>query len=603
MMRKISLNKSVFSVFWFTFKKNSGFTIIASVLALLVSPIYIYGVITDYIADYKRLVYNYESLFLTFAAIMAIAVTTFLMVLLYINFSFLYKKSTSDFYHALPLKRSELLLARFSGSFASALVPLTVGYIGTFGLTFLDYVSANRAIIVEAYFYTVGMLLLLGIFTLIFILTAGGIFDSIISLLAVNVGFPIIALFVMELCRTHLYGFVYNGDLEINVLSYTTPFGYALVRLCYAIGDYYSADPFFTWYRVVGTVAVIIALAVFVVIIYNHRKSEKVDGSYAFKIIPELIGAIVAVIGAFIFGYIFSGDYEPENAVFWIFGVIGGAIAAVLYSLIINRGFKKVKKALLVSVVSVAVMLIINLGIQFDLTGWEKALPNADEIEKVVIRVQGEDIEVNDIALAVGLNKTIVEEHYHYDDDLRTDNFSFTYTLKNGIEVTRRYDVKIPAAKDLKVELINKELPRNILEEYNEFKARNCSDWNISIYTMLDNSTMGDVGGKITPEAAERIVKAYAKDLEEIGMDYFYSSRDYYDKTYIDLGGKEPMEEETFKEEDGSYSTYTSYYEFSIYVYDVDLMPNVKEAVNSLEYDIIEERNVLGEKIETRYYR
>ncbi len=602
MTQKISLNKSVFSLFKFTLKKNLGFALIASILALLVSPFYMYGVITDYVNNYNKLIYNFGEIFMAFAVVMAIAVTAFLMVLLYINFGFLYKKSASDFYHALPLKRSELLLARFSGSFVAALIPMTLGYIGAFALTFLDFVSADRLLIVESFFYTAAMLLLLGLFTLIFIITAGGIFDSIISLLAVNVGIPIIALFVCGLCQTHLYGYTFSGDIESTVIAHTTPFGYALVRLVYNLGDY-STDPLFTWYRVVGTVAAIVALAVVLILLYNRRKSEKVDGSYAFKFVPEFIGLIIAALGSFLLGYIFSA--EPDEVGFWIFGAIGAAIAAVVYSLIINRGFRKVKKALIVAAVSISALLITNFCIQLDFFGWELALPKQDSIEKAKVYVQGENIELENITFALELNTTIIKEHNseEYFEKYPTDLFTFTYTLKNGKEVTRRYDVESPVAQELKLELINKELPRIILEEYNEFKKLNCTDWGISI-NILSGDTMEDKGGRLSPQRAEEIVNAYAKDLEQVGLDFFYSNRKmYYEKSNVRLGGKVPISEETIEGKPGEFNTYTSYHEFGLNVYDLDNMPNVKKVIDSLEVEIIKEKNIFGETEENRYLK
>ena len=117
MTPKTSLNKIPLNIFLFTFKKNLGFSLVASILALLVSPIYLYSVITNYVEDYGKLIYDFENLFITFAVLMAVAATAYMIVLFYINFNYLYNKSASDYFHALPLKRSGLLFSRFFASY------------------------------------------------------------------------------------------------------------------------------------------------------------------------------------------------------------------------------------------------------------------------------------------------------------------------------------------------------------------------------------------------------------------------------------------------------------------------------------------------------
>ena len=75
MTPKISLNKSAISIFLFTLKKSLGFSAIGAVLAFLLSPVYMYNTIVDYVDRYKKLIYNFEDLFTSFAIIAAVAAT------------------------------------------------------------------------------------------------------------------------------------------------------------------------------------------------------------------------------------------------------------------------------------------------------------------------------------------------------------------------------------------------------------------------------------------------------------------------------------------------------------------------------------------------
>ncbi len=580
MTQKISLSKTPFNIFTFTLKKNLGFSLVAAILAVMVSPVYLYTVITNYVETYDKLIYSYDNLFLTFAAIMAIAATAFLMVLLYINFSYLYNKSASDYFHALPLKRSELLFARFSGSYVAALIPLTLGYLGTYALSFLDYVAADRGAIVEAYFFTVIMMAVLGLFTLLFIVTAGGVFDSILSLLAVNIGIPIIVAFVYGLCETHLYGFTYSGDYDTNILSHTTPFGYAIVKLC--MGIYDAETPLFSAISVFAIIDMLALFGALNVIFYNRRKSEKLGGSYAFKFISEIIGFIIASLGLFVMGYIF-GD-NPSEIPYWIAGVVGACIAAVVYSLIINRGFKKVKKAVIVGLIASVVLIITNFGIKLDLFGWEKNLPKTDEIESVQIEFAGNIIDVQNIDLAVEFNKTIVEEHTENPLD-RSNRFTFDYVLKNGKTVRRRYEVETEIAKDLKARLIGEEYSRQILEDFAEFKEKNVEAWELNGYVYEDGKYLGRFDTTVSKEKAEELVNAYAEDLKTYGNKYFVNHTTYADSS-LHIYGKVVVKVETEIMEDGSIREYTDYKDFSIAVENYETFKNVISVLDTIEYEL-----------------
>lgn len=585
MMQKTLLNKSAFNLFVFTLKKNLGFSALISVVAVLISPIYIYSVITDYIEKYDKLIYNYQNITTTFSVLMAVAIMAFLMVLLYINFSFLYNRSASDYFHALPMKRFELLLSRFFGSYLAALIALTIGYIGFYSLTFLNYVSANRGMILEAYFFTILCMLMLGLFTLLFIITAGGIFDSLISLLAFNIGIPIIIAFVYFLCSEHLYGFAYMLDFEEGIIKYSSPFIYSIFHLLISLAD--EATKILTPINIFGIIDAIILFGAVNIIVFNHRKAERMGGSYAFKIIPEFIGLIIATLGLYVLGSIFGE--EPQNISFWVAGVVGSALAAVVYSLIINRGFKKFKRAIVVSLIASVVMIATNLGIRFDIFGWKYNLPSEDEIAVVEIHFAGETIEVQNINLAVQLNKEIVNA-YNGNEPYPHNYLEFEYILKNGKTVNREYEVALDTAKDLKERLISEELSRQILEDYNEFKVLDIEAWELDGGLYDDSGKyIGRFNKLLKKEEAENLVLSYIEDLKNIGNEFFVNKTTSAE-SYAYIHGRVIVQELQEQTGDGELSEYTTYKEFSITVEDFfDDSPKFSAALENIDYEIEKE--------------
>lgn len=582
MMQKTSLNKIPLNIFLFTFKKNLGFSLVASILALLVSPIYLYSVITNYVEDYGKLIYNFENLFITFAALMAVAATAYMIVLLYINFNYLYNKSASDYFHALPLKRSSLLFSRFFASYLAALLPVTVGYIGTFALSFLDIVAANRTAIVEAYFFTVIMMAVLGLFTLLFIITAGGVFDSLLSLLAINIGIPLIVAYIYTLCEQNLYGFTYSADFDTSILSYTTPFGYAIIKLLLCLGD--NEEKLFTAIRVFGMIDMLALFGALNVILYTRRKSEKLGGSYSFKFIPEIIGMIIAALGLFVFGYIFAED--SRDIVYWVAGTVGAVLAVVIYSLIINRGFKKVKKAIIVGVIASVVLIITNLGIKFDIFGWKYNLPEINDIQSVSVQSGGTDINVKNIQLALDFNNAIIREHdENHSENNQTNHFRITYALKNGKIVTRVYDVETSVAKDLKAKLVAEEYSRDINEKFNVFKNKKVEGWELTGYIYEKGEYKGRFDTIIDAEKAEELVNAYTKDLETYGDKFF----DNYTKNALStvlIEGRVIIKQDTQEFGNGTVTEYTDYENFVVSVENFETFKNVKAVVDTIDFEL-----------------
>lgn len=578
MTQKTLLNKQFFNFFAFSLKKNLGFTILTTILTFIISPIYLYNVITNYVQHYKP-IYKFENLFNSFSCIMAVGIMAFMLIMLYINFNFLYNKTASDFFHALPLKRWHILTARFISCYISALLPLTVGYLGTYALTRLNYVQYTPGKMLPSFLFTALMMFVLGLFSLLFIITSGNVFDSIISILAINIGIPIIATFTLYLCEYHLFGFSVSLAIE-DLFSYTTPFGFAILGLAKFLYGYTNFK-LFTVGSVVGITLFTIIIAVLAILAYNKRKSEKAGNAYAFKLIPEIIGLIISAIGLFLITTIFS--YNEPTLLFWVIGTIGAVLSGVVYYLIINRGFKKIKRAVVVSLLSVIILLAVNFGIKLDIIGWQKNIPEVSEISSVTVVYAGAKVETNNIKLVNKMHTEIV--NYHINNQGKKENatpIEFEYTLKNGKILNRYYEVAFESAKNERKEFLNKEFSANLLNEYNSTKE-NCKNWTIE--GSLVDQEKGVIGSysekNVDPEIIEKLVLAYIKDVENCEHDFIlqYSNKKTSLNCYIT--GEISRKQEFDFGEDRYYSSY-----YGISIGNLDLTPNLKAELEKLNLEI-----------------
>lgn len=587
MMLKTSSNKvnPFLNMALFTFKKNLGLTAITTLLSLLISPVYLINVMNNY-WEYRDAIDIYpftEQLLPAAVIVLAIGATAFGWLLLIINFNFLNNKSASDSYHALPITRAELFIARFAPSYISALIPLTAGYIGMFGISLMKNVEFDTALLWQCYFYTAILMLLCLAFSMIFIIASGCVFDSIVSFLAVNIGVPVIILLVLSLCEDTLFGY-YMVD-AYDGLQYGTPFGYAIYGLAKLVA-WQSKAAAFTWLELILTLAVIAALFVVCILLYKRRKSEKAGEAFAFRFMPVIISIIISVIAYFFFGYIFGEDYY--SLMYIIMGAVGAVLAAVIYNTIIHRGFKRIKNAAILGLCSLILVAGVNLSVALDIFGFESYVPAADNIVSASVNYRGETVtETEDFGYILDLHQAIVEANKNNElenetanpenvtqllyDDVDSEKYEdyreyirIYYTLKGGKTVEREYHIKNKLLIDEKIVLVQKGLTKAFKEE---FEAMERKFYSLSGYDKEHFEI------EISGEEATALINAYVRDLENVTPEYFVTANDW--------------------------SLYLSGYSDDSYGYYYQSLPYNENFVNTLQIIgilDIEERNMLTDE-------
>lgn len=495
----------------FTIKKNLGFSAVFSVLVFLFSPLYIYKYLTDK-AKYFSTV-NTKDLFVIFAVSMSVAATVFFLILLYINFSFLYKKSTSDMYHSMPLKRSELLITRFLASYVSALIPLTVGFLGFNAALGFAGVAVNFVFYLKIYALIAALLLFCGLFSLIFVISAGTLFDSVVAFISVNIGVIIMVAIVNTVMERNIVGLRENNTFIHNLLYSTamnsTPFGVSLNILATSLIEN----------KIVFSLGQIIAVTVFSAImlllnifLYNKRKSEKCKTNFAFKFMPVIIGFIASFIGYFFFNLIFGSSV---NNCFSIFGIIGAFVFGIIYNIITSRGFKQIKKALVVSAATYLSVLLIFASIQVDIFGVEKYVPDVNNIEDVNVWVAGYKFYASNKDAVVSMHKEIINSGFKMDEN-NSSYVEICYNLKNGRSVSRSYTVLNNTAKTEKLLFLHNDIPNNIQQKFkakSEIKTFEC---NMYYTNDIKAGTEESRFATLPRNYAEGLLNALISDYENI---------------------------------------------------------------------------------------
>lgn len=485
----------------FTLRKSIGFIIILCIAALLYCPGGFIVNFEDLKAAYRsnnnKLVENFAYLVTVMSAIIAILFNA-------INFSFLYKKSSSDVFHAFPLTRTQLLLSRFSAGLIATFIPVLVCYAAFAIMAAFNPWMGSLTLLAVYLLYTVIITLVCSSFSLIFIISAGSMFDMGVSLIGSNIALLLV-------------GQVFDSVLDRTLLGYNRAFASDII--------YWISPPYFcgiglgranngmngrTIEFFIRSVIYIIAFTVIAVLLYNKRRAEKCEQGYAYKFMYIFCGALAGICGGYLIGFLFT--YDVSIPVFYIFMTIGAILTAVIYGVITNRGFKNFGRAIAVGCVSS--LIIISVAV-FGITGglgYSKRIPEKQDISDTHINAFSEFIHFENPDDILALHQKIIETGAASDREYTENkiNVSFEYKLKNGKTMSRTFLVDTALLENELLTIYKSDERMNSIKESINFDK----SASFSLY-FYDNGKY--VNAIITRSEAQEFLDAYWLDVQNSG--------------------------------------------------------------------------------------
>ncbi len=538
MTLKTSSNKLNPAVNFFktSLKKQSGFVLLSLVISLLVCP----GVLLKNISDNyyniaKDNTYEIQGLIDGFTTLTFVISLAVMLLLLFVNFSFLYSKKSSDVFHSLPLTRNELLLTRFSASFIGAAIPLTASFLGLLIIVALPFVAGATVLtVIKAYLLALLQLLMCGSFMLIFIVSAGAIFDMIISLAAVNIGFPVIALLI----NNWLSSLAEGVELSEKFIFYTSPLLYSAYNMPLVTRDENynviggSADYFtekLTVFSIISVFILTILFSYIAIALFKKRKSETATEAYSFKFMPILITILISIGGGLILSAIFEG-VNPDSIGYWTFFCIGSLLASVAAGAIMTRGFKNVKASLIKGGIAVGVMAALCLGTLFIGNSIVDFVPKENRIKYIKVRDAdySEDLILDkNFTEVLNLHQSAVNvinstgDRGEFDENtgdfgLALRRFEINYILKSGRKVQRVYHLYRDIYNEPLLKLMQSE--NYINAQKNE--CENVKDNLLSgDYVDISDQHYGNI--TVTKEELLKLNELYTKELKKANTSVF----------------------------------------------------------------------------------
>lgn len=471
------------------------------------------------------------------------------------GFLYLYSRKKTDFYHSLPMKRSELFAEKAVMGLIYYLVPyiviefLTVCVGAARGLFSLELMGMavkmlclHLLVYLMIYFSVVLVLCITGNM-LMGILTLGGMYLYGIALE-----------FVLAACGlTFLDTFI---DKRYGIMAFllkdASPAAFA-----FSLADAYSAGHAAKY--LVALVILIVVLAVLSWIAYEKRPSEAAGRSMVYRWVAVLVKFMVVIPTGLAVGWIFYPQADGgTKLIWWVFGLILGTVLShgmieIIYHMSFQKFFAKKMQLVLAGVLVFGCAMIY----QKDLLHFDSYLPKQQELASVSLS-NGFDMDYyshiersadgnfyaltdnynwydpsNALTGAEGIGdetykalESIVKDSPNVDTEQKRSAFiSVKYTLKSGRVVCRGYWADVQNLKSLMKGLYAEE---DLKEKKYEFL--DLDEKYLTRIGMTDASGMGYDIFQNDSRQKQELLDALKKDIESA------SAEEMVEETTIRLG-------------------------------------------------------------------
>lgn len=367
-----------------------------------------------------------------------------------IMFSYLHRVNSVSAFHAIPVKRSQHLISNYISAAVLIGIPIVVATV----IMWVKCVDLNGDLNFVFKYFVTSMLKSAMIYTVTAF--AAIISGSTVAAYVFSFGFLILpsftAVMIESLLQTNLYGI---------------PSGYVFEGLLGLFYEFYFYSANFT--RAIAYIAIIVVVTILNIVLYNKRRLENYDDIVAFKYLKIAFVWVLALCFG-MFGYFMMlGIFGVYNL---FIGLLPLGIVAVIGANMINNKSFSIKGSYKYLGAYVLFALVLWSVFRFDITGYERRVPDIDNIESISIDneyannidydkyyedgiyyrnvARGPVLkEKDDIENILNLHSTIVNNipkdkkytSYRSYEDRFSGHIEFTYKLKDGSYMSREYIV------------------------------------------------------------------------------------------------------------------------------------------------------------------
>ena len=375
-------------------------------------------------------------------------------------FSHLYSMRSAGAYAALPIKRQGV----FTSVTLAGILPLLAINLATFAAT-LIVEAAQGPVYLPALLQWLAMVSLINIFFYGFAVLCAQMTGNLIVLPLVYAVLNLTVYVVEELIKYILRIFVFGFSSSGFSLSFLSPVIY-LCRYCsinstsayHAASDSYQVTGYYFsgWGTVIAYAVAGLVLIAAGLLLYKRRRMETAGDVVAVRWLRPIFKYCLSLgcalcIGLLLFS-ILRPDYSyggtPMNVlVLTALMIVGCFIGYFAAEMLIHKSFAvwRGRRRWLGFLVASAVITVLTFSCEFDLFGYEKKVPAADNIEQVSLRVNGDNsvlTEPQNIGNAVALHNSIIgNKAFHESSGDGSAYMYMEYTLRDGTVIKRAYSL------------------------------------------------------------------------------------------------------------------------------------------------------------------
>lgn len=303
-----------------------------------------------------------------------------------IFFGFLHSRRRVDFFHSLPMNRTQLFCTQYAAGAASVLLPYLLNLLLTVVIALL--MGLGEALHLPTILSGLGLniLLFLCVYSLVVfatILTGHLVVNILMSLYLLTLAPAAVVLFYF--LRQTFYPTWFSLLDWTKIACYGSP----IFRWGVAVADaQYAFTPLSA--LLLGLAAVVLTLLA--LYFYKKRPAESAGKALAFSWLRPLIKYPVAVLGMTGVGLIFYEVSGKSIGWFVLGAVLCGLICCQGLEILYRFDFSCVRRRLLPACGLIALFCGVCLCGFFDVTGYNTYIPAEDEISSIHIQIDGTEI-------------------------------------------------------------------------------------------------------------------------------------------------------------------------------------------------------------------
>ena len=389
-------------------------------------------------------------------------------------FSHLTQSRATNGFHALPVRRETIFLTAYlTGLFCQLSTILVTFLLGAavsapLHLSFWSVTGAamGSAMLEAVFFYS---------FAALCMMMTGQILAAPVFYFVGNILVPGMEYLLRNFAGNFLYGYSGHTDVALGFLSpplyMYTKVDIASIETCESDSYYVTAYALeHRSFMILAAYALAgLAIALIALLLYRTRKSEMTGSTVAFPWATPIFKYGVAfctavALGQFLYYFLFgqyrsSGNDSLPGTILCM--VAAGLVGYFVAEMLIKKSFRVFRAGAKGAAIVALALVLLGVAMSFDLTGYEKRVPDESEIESVYYTFSGMTNVTTDDADTIrrltAAHQAIVKNRNEQariadawdadtlsqsdHDDIEPFSLRLTYYLKDGSQLSRSYSL------------------------------------------------------------------------------------------------------------------------------------------------------------------